>query len=93
MAHNGENLGDGNNEEGPSSTSFDDDGDELGVDRGEGTVPRHPGHPDVVDAVLRLPCLRKDVAELALPDHTPERHRCGERGTTRRMELTYMQQN
>lgn len=78
----GPNLADGNNEEGPSSAGFDDYGDEFGVDRAQGGVPRHAGHPDVVDAVLRFPRLGEDVAELALPDHTsPERHVCGENKT------------
>lgn len=72
------NLADRNNEEGPSSASFDDNGDKFGVDRTEGIVARHAGHSDIVDAVLRFPRLGKDVAELALPYHTsPERHICG----------------
>jgi len=71
-------LADGNDEEGPSSAGFDDNGDEFGVDRTEAGVPRHAGHPHVVDAVLGFPRLGKDVAELALPDDTaPERHVCG----------------
>lgn len=72
------NLADRNDEEGPPSSGFDDDGDEFGADRAEGTVPSHAGHSDVVDAVLSFPRLGEDVAELALPDHTsPERHICG----------------
>lgn len=72
------NLADRNNEEGPSSASFDDNSDELGVDRAEGAVPRHAGHSDVVDALLAFPRLSEDMAELALPDHaSPERHTCG----------------
>lgn len=68
-------LADRHDEEGPASSGFDDDGDELGVDGTEGVVPRHPGHSDVVDAVLGFPRLRKDVAELALTDHaSAERH-------------------
>ena len=73
--HKRSNLVDRNIEEAPSSTRFDDDGDEFGVDGAERRVPSHPGHPDVIDAVLGFPCLGKDVAELALSDHTtPERH-------------------
>lgn len=72
-------LADRNNEECPSSPRFDDNSNEFGVDRTEGAVPRHPGHSDVVDAVLGLPRLGEDVAEFALPHHTtPERHVCGE---------------
>lgn len=69
------NLVDWNDEEGPSSACFDDDGEEFWVDRTEGTVPRHTGHSDIVDAVLGLPRLSKNMAELALPHHAaPERH-------------------
>lgn len=75
------NLADGDDEEGPPSAGLDDDGDEFGVDGAEAAVPRHAGHPDVVDAVLGFPRLREDVAELALADHTaPERHVCGSGG-------------
>lgn len=78
------NLADGNNKEGPSSSSFDDNSDEFGVDRTEGSVPRDAGHPDVIDAVLSFPRLGEDVAELALPDHSsPERHVCGENNNMR----------
>ena len=75
----GLNLADGNDEEGPSSSCFDDNGDEFGVDRAELGVPRDAGHSDVIDAVLSFPRLGEDVAELALPDHSsPERHVCGD---------------
>lgn len=70
-------LGDRNDEERPSSAGFDDHSDEFRVDGTEGAVPGHTRHPDVVDAVLALPRLGEDVAELALPDHpSPERHIC-----------------
>ncbi len=78
VTQRGLNLADRNDEEGPASAGFDDDGDEFGADRAEGAVPRHAGHSDVVDAVLGFPRLGEDVAELALPDHTsPERHSWG----------------
>lgn len=74
------NLAKWNNEEGPSSAGFDDNRNEFGVDRTEGSVPRHAGHPDIVDAVLSFPRLGEDVAEFALSDHTsPERHVCREK--------------
>lgn len=69
------NLADWNDEEGSSSTCFDDNGDKFGVDRTEGTVPCNPGHSYVVNAVLGFPSLGEDVAEFALSDHTsPEGH-------------------
>lgn len=87
------NLADGNNEEGPSSAGFDDDGDEFGVDRTEGTVPRHAGHSDIVDAVLGFPRLGEDVPELTLPDHTSsERHVCYRGRRTTNMKRRQIQQ-
>lgn len=69
------NLADGDHEENPAASRFDDDGNELGVDGAQRAVPRHPRHSHVVQAVLGFPCLREDMAELALPHHTsPERH-------------------
>lgn len=73
------NLADRDHKEGSSSSGFDDDGDEFGADRTQGTVPGNAGHSDVVDAVFGLPRLSKNVAEFALPDHaSPERHICGD---------------
>lgn len=82
------NLADGHDEKGASAAGLDDDGDELGVDGAERGVPRHAGHAHVVDAVLGLPGLGEDVAELALPDHTsPERHICIARATKKKGRL------
>lgn len=68
------NLADRNDEEGPSSARFDDNGDEFGVDRAKGAVPRRAGQADVVNALLAFPHLGVDMAELALPDKS---HTCG----------------
>lgn len=69
------NLANGDNKEGPSSASLDNNCNEFWVDCTEGTVPGDAGHADVIDAVLAFPHLGKDVAELALSDHTSsERH-------------------
>lgn len=69
------NLANWDNKEGPSSTSFNNNCNELWVDGTERTVPSDAGHADVVDAVFAFPHLGKDVAKLALPDHTSsERH-------------------
>lgn len=69
------NLANWDNKEGPSSTSFNDNCNELWVDGTEWTVPGDAGHADVIDTVFAFPHLGKDVAELALPDHTSsERH-------------------
>lgn len=54
-------------QEGPASTGFHDDRQELGVDGAEGAVPRHLGHTDVIVRLLGLDRLAEDVAELALP--------------------------
>lgn len=72
------NLANRYNKEGSSSTSFNDNCNEFWVDCTEGTVPGDAGHADIIDAVFTFPYLGKDVAELALPDHTSsERHFCG----------------
>lgn len=69
------NLANRDHEEGPSSASFNDNRNEFWVDRTQGTVPGDAGHADIIDAVLTFPHLCKDVAELALSDHTSsERH-------------------
>lgn len=62
------NLGDWKHQEGSTAAHFQDDGNELGVDGTQRAVPRHTGHPHIVDAVLRPPRLAKDMTELALPD-------------------------
>lgn len=65
----------GENEEGSTSTSLYDDGDELGVDGTEGAVPGDTRDPDVIVALVVLHRLAEDVTELALPHHSPE-HVC-----------------
>lgn len=62
-------------QEGPSPTRFYDDGHESGVDGTKGTVPGDSGDTDVVIALVILHRLSKDVAELALPHHSPHRVR------------------
>lgn len=52
-------------EEGSTTAGFHDDGHELGVDGTKGAVPGHPGHPDVIVALVVLGRLAKDVSELA----------------------------
>lgn len=64
------NLANWDNKEGSSSASFNYNRNEFWVDRTQGTVPGDAGHADVIDAVLAFPHLGKDVAELALSDHT-----------------------
>lgn len=72
-------LGDGQDQEGPSSAGFNDDRQELWVDGAEGAVPRHLGDADVIVGLLGLDRLAEDVAELALP-HDAATHGCGGEG-------------
>ena len=68
-------LGDGQDEERSSSTGFNDDRQELGVDGAERAVPRHLGNSDVIVHLLCLDTLAEDMAELTLP-YNAATHRC-----------------
>lgn len=58
--------------EGSAPTGLYNDGNKFGVNRTEGTVPGDPWHPDVIVALIIFHRLAKNMAELALPDHTPD---------------------
>lgn len=68
-------LGDGKDQERPSTAGFNDDRQEFWVDGTEGAVPRHLGDADVVVGLLGLHRLAEDVAKLALP-HNAATHGC-----------------
>lgn len=71
-------LGQRKDDEGTSTSSLHNDGQEFGVDGTEGAVPRDLGHTDVLVGLVSLCCLPKHMAELALPNHTPA-HGWGQR--------------
>lgn len=56
------------NQEGSTPAGFHNDGHELGVDGTKGAVPGHPGHTDVIVALVVLGRLAEDMSELADPD-------------------------
>lgn len=69
-------LGQRQDNEGTSTPSLHNNGQEFGVDRTEGAVPCDLGHPDVLVGLVSLCGLPKHMAELALPNHTSA-HGCG----------------
>lgn len=56
-------LGQGQDQEGPSPTGFDNDGQEFGVDGAKIPIPGHLGDADVVVALVGLDRLAVDMAE------------------------------
>lgn len=60
-----------------TSTSIHDYGNKFGVNRAEGAVPRDPGHPDVIVALVILHRLAEHMPELTL-SYNPSEHICRE---------------
>ncbi len=66
------------NHESSSSAGFHNYGNKFGVDCAECTIPRDPGHPDVIIALVVLHRLAEHMPELTL-SHNPFEHICREK--------------
>lgn len=73
-------FGEGEDDEGPATCRFHDDGEELGINGTEGGIPRGLGDPHIVVALVPLHGLTVDMPELGHP-YRPERHPANESNT------------